>query len=628
MSKILEYSPSLGRLVEAPGLSGYLGAAAKKRAPAQTPAQRRALLQQAAAKKKQAALAARNAKLAQVKAAKEAAAKKRAAQAEALRKQKADRAAKLVAAKKVQAAKVAAAKAKREQTIKAQREAAVKKAQALKAAQAASKLERANIAKLQNAIRRLSIAVKDNALRIGLDGKNGPKTTAATNLALSKYVTAATPAMRTGRLSVAEVSKGAPAFASLIEAEGKKRVADKIKIAAAAKAAKKKLPAKAVVRSKTIVRKARQGDKAAQAAVAKVTQMANAGNPTAKAAQAVMREEVASGPPESIEEAITEQNEAIEAGEESAFVPSSDAAPESAEYEDMAETTDMISEGEAEEQADAQAADMLEQVDEQTTEATDTAFADEESADFPEGEGETLQDMADELPAAEEGEYSGEEPAMTEEEAATLGADPSIVGLSFKKIGRGIARGAKRTVKTVGKVPIVKQVAAAHVKVAKLSAKGLQALGKGVAKVAATPIKLAIRTPATRRARFIAYKASRGRTKNPTKAQKQQAALWTLAQLNRRGPLGKLGVQILKFAYGKHGGVSGSLGCCAGDMSVLGGMTGAEIAAIASAVVAVISAMTKLLNKPNLAPANLPETVQSVADTAEALDAASEAFEG
>lgn len=80
---------------------------------------------------------------------------------------------------------------------------------------------------LQRALRALGGATGDKALLIAADGIIGPKTTAAANIALSKYVAEAPPRLRGGNLTLAEVIKSAKEITKFIDAQLRKGVAPK-----------------------------------------------------------------------------------------------------------------------------------------------------------------------------------------------------------------------------------------------------------------------------------------------------------------------------------------------------------------------------------------------------------------
>lgn len=83
----------------------------------------------------------------------------------------------------------------------------------------AAAIDKASIVALQKAVSDLGKAVKNPALNIAVDGILGPKTTAATNLALSKYVRGVTAALKSGKLSQSEILSGAVGITKLIQNE-------------------------------------------------------------------------------------------------------------------------------------------------------------------------------------------------------------------------------------------------------------------------------------------------------------------------------------------------------------------------------------------------------------------------
>jgi len=83
--------------------------------------------------------------------------------------------------------------------------------------------DKAAVAALQNAIRALGDAVGDRVLRIGVDGIAGQGTAAGVNRALTKYVTNADRALRTGKLTVAQIRGNAKLLTTVIVAETAKR---------------------------------------------------------------------------------------------------------------------------------------------------------------------------------------------------------------------------------------------------------------------------------------------------------------------------------------------------------------------------------------------------------------------
>lgn len=168
-------------------------------------------------------------------------------------------------------------------------------------------------------------------------------------------------------------------------------------------------------------------------------------------------------------------------------------------------------------------------------------------------------------------------------------------GKGFKKAGRGIKKAGKKGVKVAVKI---------HTKPLKIAAKAGKAAMKAVAKVAAKPIVWSFRRLARRRAAYLAFQATG--QKKPNANQKKEAAAWAIHKVAKSGPIGRLGVRILKFVDAhKSAGIgidSVSLGWKDDAASV--GMTGAEIAAAAASIVAAIAGIMKKLDKPGEAPSN------------------------
>lgn len=89
---------------------------------------------------------------------------------------------------------------------------------------------------LQTALRGLAVLVNNPALGVTADGIIGPKTTAATNIALSKYVTSANAAQKKGNLTQTQVLNNAAALATLVSQEIPKRQAKQLPVQANAAA--------------------------------------------------------------------------------------------------------------------------------------------------------------------------------------------------------------------------------------------------------------------------------------------------------------------------------------------------------------------------------------------------------
>lgn len=388
------------------------------------------------------------------------------------------------------------------------------------------------------------------------------------------------------------------------------------------------------------------------------------------------------------------QSERIERGAEPAFVPSSDAAPTSSEYEQMAPTRDMETEEQAESQNEAEAAEELQDVDAASEEAADeaestadeaeTEEAEAESPEGPEPEGE---EASEEAEPSEESASSddGDQPPMMGwpladiaglDDYANIGGALMIaegnpeIGFSLRKIGRGIKKGVRATGrgiakggKAVGKGAFkgAKGIVKAHIYVTKLTLKGFKAVGAGVARLAAAPIRMRVKTLANRRTKYLAWH-NRG-SRSPNASEAKQGAAYALARTKAMGPLGKLAVFVLHHTRRGSALIGWPLADIAGvprskrhemtneeawgkqtrsseeiardyaerpmkkayrnrkryddmsmgellamtppesEMSVMG-MTGAEIAGIATAVVTALSVVLAKSNKPGEAPAN------------------------
>jgi hypothetical protein len=163
----------------------------------------------------------------------------------------------------------------------------------------------------------------------------------------------------------------------------------------------------------------------------------------------------------------------------------------------------------------------------------------------------------------------------------------------LRKVGRGVKRAAKGTVKVVKKAAYI---AVTPQRLAlKYGLKGLKLMGK----FAARPIRGLYRKLAMRRARLLSWRARRSLA--PTAAEKAQGGRYALGKMGGN-PLGKLGVGILKATWGTS--VSGAE--LRREVATVG-MTGAEIAAAAASVVAAVTKIISSLNKPGEAPEN-PQT--------------------
>lgn len=185
------------------------------------------------------------------------------------------------------------------------------------------------------------------------------------------------------------------------------------------------------------------------------------------------------------------------------------------------------------------------------------------------------------------------------------------VGRGAKKVGKKGLRGAKKVGKTAVKL---------HMKPVKLAIKAGKAALMAAAKLAAKPVVWAFRKLARRRANYVALRDSG--TVSPTGMQKKEAAAWALGKVGKAGPMGKLGVRVLKFV-GAHKSaglgmddVTGSwddeIGYC--------GMSGAEIAAAAAAIVRSINKIMGALNRPGDAPSNPQEALAQEKSEGEAAE--------
>lgn len=180
---------------------------------------------------------------------------------------------------------------------------------------------------------------------------------------------------------------------------------------------------------------------------------------------------------------------------------------------------------------------------------------------------------------------------------------PQVAGFGFKRLKRGLKK-AGRGVKKVGKkgARVAKKGAKVAVKVhaapIKLAARAGKYALRATAKLAARPIISIVNKLAGRRAKFLAFK--RTGSAIPTKADKKAGGQYAFSKLRKAGPIGSFAVRILKFT----GGVTaGALGSWRQDAAMCG-MTGAEIAAAAAAIIATTKKIMGALNKPGEAPAD------------------------
>lgn len=386
-------------------------------------------------------------------------------------------------------------------------------------------------------------------------------------------------------------------------------------------------------------------------------------------------------------------------GQTPVFIPSSDAPPTARQYEEMAPDQEIETTEEAQEEAQEEAAEELTEAESEAETETDQAMEAAEETSQPEegpspGEEGFSEDEAPSVP--DQSEATDADAEMSPEEVgATLmiaGALDDASSLGFIKrlkrgirragsgisrgargAGRGIARGARATGRGL------KKAGSVAVKIHTMPLKALKALGAGVARLAAKPIRARMKTLAMRRAHLLAWKA-RG-SKQPTATEVAQGAQYALNKARgSMGPLGKLLVLILrgtkrggdvlgtevgfipfipilgaegrlKKAYrnrsayqpemapmcpcpkcdgrgyvpcaGVHGGpaidncpMCGSWGVDPryslhpiGDDSTLGndslvGVTGAEVAAVATAIVTALGIVMKKADAPGEAPSN------------------------
>jgi hypothetical protein len=217
-----------------------------------------------------------------------------------------------------------------------------------------------------------------------------------------------------------------------------------------------------------------------------------------------------------------------------------------------------------------------------------------------------------------EGDSLGDEPHATSGEMLQLAGDDSAgellgaalqasgvdaSGFSLRKGLRRVGRGIKKAGRVAVKV---------HTAPFKFAAKyGAKAL-KALAMTAARPIRGMFRKLGMRRARWLAM--SRRRSNTPNGAELAEASRWTVAKMNRN-PMGKFGVFILKHTHGHSvsgASIAGAINeALSGEDAALG-ITGAEIAAAAASILAVIKALMSSLNKPGEAPENAAQALQAV----------------
>lgn len=119
------------------------------------------------------------------------------------------------------------------------------------------------IAALQNAVNALAKEVKNPSMTINVDGLLGPKTRVAINTGLSRYVRAASPAMKRG-LSIADIGRASAALTKLFLDEVTMRRQERMKLEAEAKAARERLPAGKIQQIEETAAKAASGDESAK----------------------------------------------------------------------------------------------------------------------------------------------------------------------------------------------------------------------------------------------------------------------------------------------------------------------------------------------------------------------------
>lgn len=142
----------------------------------------------------------------------------------------------------------------------------------------AALIDKSNINALQQSINALGKVVSDKALKVAVDGKLGPKTAAAVNVALKKYCRAATPQMMKG-LSVAQVGESSAALTSMFKDESAARQADKQRITSAGNAAKERLSTNATENIERTVQNAANGDDSATKELATLAVAENSHDP-------------------------------------------------------------------------------------------------------------------------------------------------------------------------------------------------------------------------------------------------------------------------------------------------------------------------------------------------------------
>lgn len=155
----------------------------------------------------------------------------------------------------------------------------------------AQQIDKAQATALQMALGGLGKSVGNNALKVTIDGVIGPKTVAATNLALTKYVGGVNAALKSGKLTQKDVLSSAAAITVLIQNETNKRLISKPPTKAtsktaqlssaenAADSAKERLKPETVSAIENTVEAAADGDKDAEKKLAGLAMAENSPDP-------------------------------------------------------------------------------------------------------------------------------------------------------------------------------------------------------------------------------------------------------------------------------------------------------------------------------------------------------------
>jgi hypothetical protein len=189
----------------------------------------------------------------------------------------------------------------------------------------------------------------------------------------------------------------------------------------------------------------------------------------------------------------------------------------------------------------------------------------------------------------------------------------------FKKMKRGIKKVGKKgakVAKKTGKVAV--KVHTAPIKIARKAGKIAM---KRVAKLAARPIVKVVNKLAGRRAKYVAFQRS-GSTVT-TLTDRKKGGQYALSKIQKAGPVGKLAVRILRYTGGVTAGIDGdvlgtdvSINASGWDRDLASiGMSGAEIAAAAMAIVRSVNKITSALNRPGEAPSD-PTAATTTEDAA------------